>query len=132
MSGQAPDTTVRTGTDKVIPGHNHISTHTTAQVIMIHIEAIPNDIGIIATMPKVAHDAQVPHTGGIPIDPYMTHHIDHTTYHLHTEAHHHTAPETTATHIHVHPTNLQDEIHIGHTHTPVDHKANHATRRTPE
>ena len=61
----------------------------------------------------------------------MTLHIDHTTDHLHTEAHH-TTPEIEACHIYVHPANPHDEMHIGHTHTPVDHEANHITRRTPE
>ena len=62
----------------------------------------------------------------------MIHHIIPTADHLHTEAHHHTTPETEVTHIHIHPTNPQDGIHIGHTHTPADHEANHITRGTPE
>ena len=62
----------------------------------------------------------------------MTHNINGTADHLHTEAHHHTTPETKATHVHVHPTDHQDDTHIGHTHTPVEHEANHTTRRTPE
>ena len=57
----------------------------------------------------------------------MTHHIDHTTDHPYTEAHPHTTPEIEVTHIHVHPTNHQDKIHIGHTCTPVDHEENHNT-----
>ena len=124
---------MRTGTGEVIPGHSHISTDTAAQVIMIHIEAIPDhDIGIITTTTTgVAQDAQVPHTEVIAIDPAMTHHIDHTADHPHTEAHH-TTPEIEATHIHIHPTNPHDEIHIGQTHTPVGHKANHIKRRMPE
>ena len=130
---QAPGTTMRTGTGKVIPGYNHIFTDTTDQVIMIHIEAIPgHNIGIIVTTPGVAHNAQVPQTEIIAINPAITHHIDPTTDHLHTEAHHHTTPETKVTHIHVHPTNPQDEIHIANTHTPADHEANHITRRTPK
>ena len=62
----------------------------------------------------------------------MTHHIDPTADHPHIETHHHTTPETEVTHIHIHPTNPQDKIHIGHTQTPADHKANHITRGTPE
>ena len=61
----------------------------------------------------------------------MTHHIYHTADHPHTEAHH-TTPGIEATHIHVHPTNHQDKIHIGFTHTPVDHKANRIKGRMPE
>ena len=61
----------------------------------------------------------------------MTHHTDHTTDHLHTDTHH-TTPEIEATHTHMYPTNFQDEIHIGNTYTPVEHKASHITRRTPE
>ena len=98
---------------------------------MIHIEAIADhDIGIITTT-GVAHDAQIPHTGVVVIGPAMTHHIDHTADHPHTEAHH-TTPEVEAFHIHAHPTNPHDGIHIGHTHTPADHEANHITRRAPE
>ena len=133
MPDQAPDTAMKTGTGEVIPGHNHSFTDTTAQVAMIHIETIQgHDIGIITTTPGVAHDTQVPHTGVIAIDPTITHHIDPTTDYPCTEAHHHTTPETKVAHIYIHPTNPQDKIHIGHTHTPVDHKANHITRRTPE
>ena len=60
----------------------------------------------------------------------MTLHINHTTDHLYTEAHH-TTQEIEAC-VHIHPTNPHDEIHIGHTCTPVDHKVNHITRRAPE
>ena len=133
MPGQAPDTAVRTGTGKVIPGHSQVSTDTAAQVIMIHIEAIPDhNTGIIATTPEVAHNTQVLHTGVIAIDPAATHHINDTTDHLHTEAHHHTTSETKTTHIHIHPINPQDEIYIDHTLTPVEHEVNLITRRTPE
>ena len=122
---------MRTGTGKVVQGHSHISTDTAAQVIMIHIEVIPDhDIGIIATSQEAAHGAQVPHTRVIAIDPTVTHHIDHTADHPCTEPHN-TTPEIEATHIHIHPTNPDDKIHIGHTCTPVDHKANHITRRMP-
>ena len=94
------------GTGKVIPGHSHVSTDTTAQVNMIPIEAIPDhDIGIITATTEVAHDAPVPHTGVIAIDSTMTHHIDHTADHPCTEAHH-TTPEIESTHIHIHPTIL--------------------------
>ena len=100
---------------------------------MIHVEAIPgHDIGKIPTTPGVAHNAQVSHTGVIAMDPTLTHDMDPTTDHLHTEVHHHTTPETKLTHIHVHPTNPQDKIHIGHSQTPADHETNHITRRTPE
>ena len=99
---------------------------------MIHIEAIPgHNIGMIASTPGVAQYAQVPHTGVIAINPTITHHINPTADHPCTEAHHHTTPETEVTHVHVHPTYPQDEIYIGHTHTPADHVANHITRRTP-
>ena len=108
MPGQTPDAAMRTGRDKVIPGHSHISTDTAAQVIMIHIEAIPDhDIGIIATTPEVAHNVQIPHTGVIAINPAVTHYADHTAGHPCTGAHHHTTPETEAAHVHVHPTNLK-------------------------
>ena len=100
---------------------------------MIHIEAVPGlSIEIIASTPGVAHNTQVPHTGVIAIDPAIKHHINPSTDHPCTEAHHHTTPKTKVTHTHIHPTNPQDEIHIGHAHTPVDHKANHITRKTPE
>ena len=100
---------------------------------MIHIEAISgHGIGIIVTTLGVAHGIQIPHIGVIAINPTMTHHINPTTDHPHTEAPHHTTPETEVAHIHILPTNPQDETHIGHTCTPVDYKANHITRGTPE
>ena len=99
---------------------------------MIHTEAIPgHDIGTIATTTGVAHTTQIPYTRVIIIDPTVTHHIYHTTDHQHTEAYH-TTPEIKVIHVHIHPTNPQDEIHIGHTHTPTGHKANPITRRMPE
>ena len=62
----------------------------------------------------------------------MTHHINPTANHPCTGAPHHTTPETEVTHVHAHPTNPQDKIHIGHTRHSVDHEANHITRGTPE
>ena len=60
MPFKLPDTIMKTGTGEVVPDHNHIFTDTAAQFAMIHIEGIPGqDIGIIATTPGVAHDAQV-------------------------------------------------------------------------
>ena len=124
---------MKTGTEEVIPGHNHIFTGTTVQVVMTQIEAIPgHDIGIIATTPGIAHDPEVPHTGVIVINPTATHHINLTADHLHTEVPHHTTLEIKVNHIHIHPTKPQDEIHIGHTHTPADHEANYTIRGTPE
>ena len=97
MSGQAPDTSMRIGTGEAIPGHNHISTDTKAQVIMIHIEDTrDHGIGIIATTTGVAHYAQILTAGVIAIDPAVTHIIDHTTDHPCTEAYH-TTPEIGAT-----------------------------------
>ena len=72
------------------------------------------------------------HTGVIAIKPTMTHHINLTADHLHTDTHNHNIPETEVAHIHVHLTNPQDKVHIGHTYTPADHEENHITRRTPE
>ena len=132
MPDQDPDITVRTGTGEAVQGLSHIFTDTTAQVIMIPIEVIlDHDIGIIATITGVAHDAQTPHVGVIAIDLAMTPDIDYTADHLCTEAHH-TIPETETTQVNIYPTNPHDEIHIGHTHTPVDHEVNHITRRAPE
>ena len=99
---------------------------------MIPIEAIlDHDIGIIAIITGVGHDVPIPHTGVIAIDLAMTLHIDHTTDHPHTDAHHTTLEIETCC-INTQPTNPHDEIHIGHTCTPVDHKVNHITRRAPE
>ena len=84
-------------------------------------------MGIISTTQRVAYNVQVPHTEVIAMNPAMTHHIDPTTDHPHIEAHYHTTPETEVAHMQVHPANPQDDIHIGHTHTLVDHKANHIT-----
>ena len=64
--------------------------------------------------------------------PTMTCSIGHTIDHPHTKPDPNTTPEIEATHVHIHPTNHQDEIHISHTHTPVDQEANHITKGTPE
>ena len=64
---------MNTGTGKVIPGHHHDSTDTITQVIMIHIEAVPDHgIGIITNTTGVAHDAHLPHSGVIAINHAMT------------------------------------------------------------
>ena len=119
---------LRTGAGEVIPGHGHISTDTTAQVIMVCIETAPDhDIEMITTTPEAVHIAPVPHTEVTAIDSTTTHHIDHTTDHPHTKAHPLTTPEIEVDHICIHPTIYQDEINVGHTHTPVDHEANHIT-----
>ena len=129
---QVPDTTMKTRAGEAIQGHSHIFTDTAAQVVRVPIEAIlDHGIGILTIITGVAHDAQIPHTGAIAIDLAVTPHIDHTADHLHTGTHH-TTPEIEACHVHIHPTNPHNEPHIGHTHTPVDHEANHITRRTPE
>ena len=123
---------MRTGTGKAFQGLSHISTDTAAQVIMIPIEAILNhNIGIIAIITGVGHHAPIPHTGVIAVDLTVKLHIDHTEDNPCTETHH-TTPDIEACHIHTHPTNPHDGIHIGHAHTPVDHEANHITRRAPE
>ena len=62
----------------------------------------------------------------------MTHHTDLITDHPHIQVLHLATPEIKVDLIHIHPTNPQDEICIGPTHTPADHKANHTTRRTQE
>ena len=119
---------MKTGAGKVIPGHNHIFTDTAAQVVMTHIEATPgHDIWVIATTPGVTHDAPVPCTGVIAIDPATTHHIDPTAGHQHTEVSHHTTPEIEVEYIHIHPTKPQDKICIGQAHIPADHEANNIT-----
>ena len=61
VPGQVQDTTVKTGTGKVVPGHNHICMDITAQVIMTHIEATPgHDIRIITATPEVAYNTHAP------------------------------------------------------------------------
>ena len=128
MPNHVPDTAKRTGTGEAIQGLSHIITDTTAQVVMTLIEAIlDHNIGIIAIITGVAHDTPIPCTGVIAVDLTMTLYTDHTADYLHTEAHH-TTPEIEACHIHIHSTNPHDEIHIGHTCTPVHHEENHITR----
>ena len=132
MPDPVPDTAMRTWTGKVIQGLSNKFTDTAGQVIMIPVEAIlDNDIGIIATITGVAHDAPIPHTVVIAIDLTVTLHIVHTVDYPCTEAHH-TTPEIETCHVHDHPTNSQDEIHIGHTGTPVDHEVHYITRRSSE
>ena len=106
-------------------------TDTAVQVIMTYIESNPgHDTGIIATTPEVAYDAHVPHTKNTAIDPTVTHHIDPTTHHPHTEVPQPTTPEIEVDPTHVHPTNSSGEICTGGIHIPADHKPNHTKRRT--
>ena len=44
-----------------------------------------HDIGMIVIITGVAHNAPIPHTGVIAINPIMTLHIDHTADHPHTD-----------------------------------------------
>ena len=76
MPDKVQGTTMKTGTGKVIPDHNLIFTDITAQVIMIHTEATPgHNIGIIAAIPGVVHDAHTLHIEITAIDLAATHHI---------------------------------------------------------
>ena len=123
---------MKTGTSKVIPGHNHILTDIAAQDVMIHIEAAPgHDTGIITTTPDIAHDAHVPHTGIKAINSTVTHHNDPTTDHPHAEVPHPTTQEITVDPPHVHPTNPPGEICTCCIHIPADYTAHYTTRRTP-
>ena len=93
MPGQVPDTIMKQGTGEVILDHNHIFADTAAQIIMIHIEATPgHDTGIITTTPGVTPDAHIPHTEITAINPAVTHHIDPTADHPHTEVPQPTTP----------------------------------------
>ena len=86
IQDQVHDTTMKTQTGEVIPGHNLISTDIAAQVIMTHAEAaLGHYIRIIAATPVVAHNAHAPHTEITAINPAMTHHTDPTTDHPHIE-----------------------------------------------
>ena len=109
---------MKTGTGKVIPDHNLIFTDIAAQVVMTHTEATPgHDIGIITATPGVAYNAHAPHIEITVIDPTTTHHTNLIADHPHIEVPQLTTPEIIVDHIHIHPTNPQGEIHIGHTHT---------------
>ena len=131
MPDQGQGTTMKRGTDEVIPDHNLIFTDIAAQVIMIHTEAAPgHDIGIIAATPGVGHYAHTPHIEITAINPAVTHPIDLIADHPHITVLQLTNPEIIVDHIHVHPTNLQGVICTGHIHIPADHEANHTSRRT--
>ena len=72
VPGQVQDTTIKTGTGKVISHHNDIFTDIAAQVIMTHVEAAPgHDTGIITTTLEVAHNAHAPHIETTAIDPLL-------------------------------------------------------------
>ena len=122
---------MKTGTGKVVPGHNHIFTDIAVQVIMTHTEATPgHDIRIITTTLEVAHDAHTPHTENTEIDPNMTHHTDPTMDHPHIEVPQPTTPEIEVDLSHIHSTNPPGEIHRGQIHIPADYKAKQTLGRT--
>ena len=130
---QVQDTTMKTGMGKVIPDTNLIFTDIAAQVIMTHTEATPgHDIGIIIATPGVTHDAQTLHIEITVSDPTTTYHTNFITDHPYIDVPQLTTPEIVVDHVHVHPTNPQGEICIGHTHIQADHEANHTPRRTQE
>ena len=97
---------------------------------MIHTKAIPHDRGIITATPGVAYNTHTPHREITAINPALTPHTELITDHPHIEVLQLTTPEIIVDHDHVHPTNPQGEICIGHTHTPADDKADHTQRRT--
>ena len=72
----------------------------------------------------------LPHTEITVINPAMIHHTDLIADQPHIEVPQLITPEIIVDHIHIHPTNPQGGIHIGHTHIPADHEANHTPRRT--
>ena len=109
------DTTMKTGTGEVVPGHNIIFTDITAHVIMTRTEAAPgHDIGIITATPGVACNAHAPHIGSTTINPTMTHYTDLITDNPHVEVPQPTTPEIIEDHFHIHSINPQSEIHTGH------------------
>ena len=130
---QVQDTTVKTGIGEVIPSHNLIFTDIAAQVGMTHTEAAPgHDIGIIAAIPAVTHDAHAPHTEITDIDPTATHHTDLTADHPHIEV-----PQLTTPEIGVdscsHPSYKSSwrDLHRSHSHSSRSW-GNHTLRRTWE
>ena len=102
-----------------------------AQVIRIHTKVTQgHNSRIIAATTGAAHDAHTPPIEVTAIDLATTHHIDLITDHPHIEVLQLTTPEITVDHTHDHPTNLQGETHTDEVHMPVDHEANHPSRRT--
>ena len=98
---------------------------------MIHTEAIlDHNIGIIAATTGAPHDAYTPPIEDTAIDAAVTHHTDHIADHPFIEVLQLTTPEIAVDHAHDHPTNLLCKTHTYCIHIPVDHEANHTSRRT--
>ena len=57
---------------------------------------------------EAAQDDPIQHTEDTATDPTMTHYTCHTANHPHTAAHQDTTLRTTVDHIHVHPTDCQN------------------------
>ena len=130
---------MRTGTGEAIQDLSHVFTDTAAQVTRIPIEAVPDhNIGIITIITGVAHQIPlkspgIPHNRSYGHQPchdltVNTPHRPHCRSSAHRSSSYHSRDRSLS--CQVHHTNPHDETHIGHTHTPVDHEANHITRRT--
>ena len=114
MPDQVPDTTMRTGTGNAIQGLSHIITDTVAQATMTPIEAaLDQNIGIIAIITGLVHDAPIPYTAVIAINLTIILHTHHIADYSHTQAHH-TTSGLEACCIHIHPTYLHDRIDMSH------------------
>ena len=80
MPDHVHHTTMKTGTGEADPDHNLISADITAQVIMIHTEAVQGHITVIhVATTGAAHNTHAPPIRVTAINPAMTHHTDHIT-----------------------------------------------------
>ena len=123
MQDQIHNITVKTGRSKVEPDHIFISTDITAQIFMIHTEAVQgHNIKIITDTTGVAHNIHTPPIEVTAINLTVTHHIDLITDHPHIEAILLTTPEITVDHTPSLPTNPPGDIHNDQLHIPGDHE----------
>ena len=123
MQDQVQDPTMKRGTGKVDPDHNLSFADITAQVIMIHTEAIQgHNSGINTATTVAAHDTHTPPTEVTAINLAMTYHINHITDHPHKEVPQLTTPEITVDHAHNHPTTLQGRTHTDQVPISADHE----------
>ena len=95
------------------PDHSLSIVDITATAIMTCTEATPDHNKEIDTATtEGAQGNPIYHTEAKVTEPTVTHHTGHTADHPHTTAHQVTACRTAVDHLHAHPTDCQNIIHI--------------------
>ena len=110
---QALDTAKKIDKEETGPEHSLDIVDITGLAIMTCTEAAPDcNKGTDTAAIETAQGNPIQHNEATLAEPAVTHHTSHTADHSHTPVHQVTALRTTVDHIHAHPTDHQNIIHI--------------------